>query len=430
LSEADSLQQWKYGIPEDRYYKLTGAKDAHVAPTHAIDNNTLSPAPLIFTYLDCGRWGGDPPKAQRNFGVVWGRWAMLCDFVPSGGAVSAATKKGDTPLDAVIEALSGSRSSVKVMNKIWSASHVEPTWDHAHVFLPDLHLPIVRNYPRYQDYLGGPDGGGRDYESDGPTMGRYEYVGEDSRAADGTNAYTGKLGPSALQWFRQYLRGDIFQNAGDDLVLFLKLLKNYKHTVPMHFIQLGDMYDLWIGLDRFFDGDGNGQVVLSKSNGNDAAARNFVSYWVDRTNKNFPELLETLGGLKGECIRSTSWLYGNHDNYLSECTPPGGSARLQYIRSSGLFVEHGHRGDPQNADGARMGYWVTNQVFQYPFLRELDPDRRQKFVDTAAESFAKRPDFCVYVMGHTHSPCIGEVTLAGVATPSAEDVSPQVAAGW
>jgi hypothetical protein len=379
----------------------------------------------VFTYLDCGRWGGDGERAQRNFGVVWGRWALLCDFVPSGGAAVPVTREGDTPLDAVIGILTGAQSSVRIAQKHWSSSPVEPSWERVYVFVPDLHLPIVRGYPNYQDYIGGPDGHmWREYNADGPTMGRYDYVGEGCRRSDGTNPFTGKLGNNAVQWFSQYLAGDIFRNADPDLVQFLQSLKKYRHDIPMHFIQLGDMYDLWIGLDRYFDGDGAGLVVLSKEKGSDAEARKFVNYWVEQTNANFPELMDAFGGLKGERITHTSWLYGNHDNYLSECTPAGAPERIQYIRHNGLFVEHGHRGDSFNADGARMGYWVTNQVFQYPFIRSMDPDRRNNFITTAAESFLKRPDFCVYVMGHTHSPCLGEVSLVPV------EVSAEAAAGY
>ena len=60
---------------------------------------------------------------------------------------------------------------------------------------------------------------------------------------------------------------------------------------------------------------------------------------------------------------------------------------------------------------------LTNEVFEYPFLRKLDPDRRQVFLDVAAklavETALHAPDkaFCVYVMGHTHSGYLSRVRL-------------------
>ena len=55
----------------------------------------------------------------------------------------------------------------------------------------------------------------------------------------------------------------------------------------LRLVQVGDMYDLWIGLDRYFDVQADDAVLLS--DGPDAlglkSAQRFIDYWVDRTNR-------------------------------------------------------------------------------------------------------------------------------------------------
>jgi hypothetical protein len=411
-------------IPE---YRFEYEFDVHVAPIDSRSQyNTLQPRQTWFTYMDCGQWGGNEgiPQWQRSFGVVWGRWAALCVFMSSSGSLPSRDSAGKPldrnaqPLWNMLAALTGPNSHARVRKHSWSRSHIEPNWDKIYVFLPDLHFPLVRGGPR--GVLAGPPMARRIiYRHDGPAMGRYEYLASN---ADQEGMILGEgghftLGQEALQWFNRYLAGDIFQSADADLILFLNRLSQYNQQPPIHLVQLGDMYDLWIGLYRYYRSDAS-RVMLGvpiwgtpgspPMGQRDITPEQFINYWVMRTNGTLPSLISAFNSTR---VGQKSWLSGNHDNYLAVHTPTNTSRRVREIRQGGIYIEHGHRGDSWNCDGTIGGHWITNQVFQYPWIRSLDPNRRRNFVETAANSFVYRPDFCVYVMGHTHSPYLTHVKI-------------------
>ncbi len=396
-------------------------RPSHEIPIHReelakLGGGATSSQPLSFLYLDCGRWGGNGERYphQRNFGVVWGRWALLCDFVTDGSSFPARFKADAGPLNALLQVLTEpGESAVRIVKSEWlppSPLAPEPSWEHIYVFLPDLHLPLITRLPDPHQPDDAAELGGLRYRHDGPPQGRFRYPHHENQ----------HLSTEQEKWFRSYLSSDIFQGAAADLVEFLEKLSRYQGDARLKLVQVGDMYDLWIGLDRYFDVQADDAVLLSE--GPDAlglSAQRFIDYWVDRTNRSRrnARAIRALHEF-GDGRHVADWLYGNHDCYLGAHTPKGVPQRKKFLLENGLFAEHGHRGDASNRDGAKDGQFLTNEVFEYPFLRKLDPDRRQVFLEVAArlavETAQQRPEqaFGVYVMGHTHSGYLSRVQLS------------------
>lgn len=353
-----------------------------------------SPREIVrFTYLDCGRWGGPggltSARQQYSFGIIWGTWAALCRFVPNGNMDATANyirndngSRADNPINDVIDALRSSDTSVELVRSLWSPFNVpNQDWNSVYVLLPDFHLPIVGSKPNPPN--------------DGPAMGRYQF----------------SSGPG--QWFDRYLAGDIFgQQSGQGARLLSRFLANLGRASirnRIHLVQLGDMYDLWIGLDQFFAGSHRQEVILRDGDG--LTARDFITFWVNKTNTLFPTLMHDINSVS---VGHKSFLWGNHDNYLGAFTPSGLPQRIKNIRGNGVFIEHGHRADSSNRDGADgrfSGHSITNGVFVVPRLRDLDPNRRMVFVNAAASSFCSNRNFCVYAMGHTHLPFLSTIKV-------------------
>jgi hypothetical protein len=79
-----------------------------------------------------------------------------------------------------------------------------------------------------------------------------------------------------------------------------------------------------------------------------------------------------------------------------------------------VAFEHGHRMDEFNRDGDWRGQFITELVFVAPFLRKLDPDRREMYhylsaADVYYHNFFFNKPISVFVMGHTHVPDLSYV---------------------
>lgn len=386
--------------------------------------HTMDQVNHSFTFLDCGRWGGPAALGtpQRCFGIVWGTWTALCQFVPDASQnkpenyIQAKGTRADNKINDVIDSLRSANSSVKLMKSQWSSTPANTPaiksldWSTVYVILPDLHLPIINNDPASVIYT--LPGGVMQAPFDDNRMGRFDYPEVHFQPGKYVlNRDDGAM--KIIEWFDRYHAGDIFGGptgaAAIDLTVFMNLLGKCSLKDQIHFVQVGDMYDLWIGLDCFFDQCARPEVHLGDRNG--IKAGDFVDFWVDRTNKVFPGMMTALGSAP---VGQKSWLWGNHDNYMathSAGTNTGG-ARIKELRKGGIYIEHGQRGDPENRDGATSGHSTTNNVFQFPVLRSFDPNRRDYFTTTAAVSYIENPDFCVYAMGHTHSPFLTRINVA------------------
>ncbi len=403
----------------------------------------------VFVLMDCGRWGGRMTvggPSQRYFGVVWGPWAALCEYCPDSSYANDQNLIADPgtgkpvpnhPINELLLQLrAGGGASIRLVKAEWSpAPNTNDTnwktdWSTIYVVLPDLHLPVSVRPP-------GPG-------VDGARMGRFGYcdaytvfnpkakipLTQVTPGADGmvTNPLTGsvELGESGQTWFKRYRDGDIFglpdSTACRDLVDFCRRLSGAPHRSRVHFVQVGDMYDLWIGLIAFFDDLKTDRIVLGDRDG--VRAGDFIDFWCDRTNQIFDATpvadptapggtrpLGMISAMTGLAVREKSFLWGNHDNYLAAHTPAGIPQRIREIRKGGVYIEHGQRPDPDNRDGNISGHSKTNGVFVHPSLRAFDPTRRGYFTSGAALAYAQRPDFGVYVMGHTHMPYLSRVRV-------------------
>ena len=407
------------------------AFDVRVQPgaISEVNFNELRKTRHSFAYMDVGRWGGPAAlssSSQRTFGIVCGFQAALCRFVPDSSRNTPADfmldgqgKRRDLAINDLIDCLRSANSSIEIIKAIDSRTPLAPSSvdsQTVYVILPDLHLPIVTKKP--PEAIFQVPGGVLSSPIDSPSFGRLDY--RDLNSGQG-GKFIPAYATAVRLWYDRYLKGDIFGSptgpAAKDLKLFMNLLGACKLKDKIHFVDVGDMYDHWIGLDRFFDATTTDAVRIGdrsfkQLDGTSTTIRagNFIDHWVERTNAEFPDLIASMAGVT---VGKTSWIFGNHDNYLAAHTPNvlQPLQRIREIRTKGIFIEHGQRADAANRDGATDGHDITNQVFKNPFLRAFDPFRRPFFTTTPACSYAAAPDFCVYVMGHTHSPFLTHVNI-------------------
>jgi hypothetical protein len=235
-------------------------------------------------------------------------------------------------------------------------------------------------------------------------------------------------------WFDRYhgtrdkKGADIFEDAGADLLLWLKLLKDYQETegsnLPVRLMQLGDLFDFWIGLKCPFD-----IFAGAKTFPNQAAAWEFVKYWMDQTLEapaikylwNFDKHAPmTRPDLK------TVFLYGNHDTYMGSLPPKHERLNERFEDDPGLVAQHGHQEDTFNKESnAAFGYLLTQAAFSDDYVRTIeDPmsalgptlyggnwtrlDLAEMALKTCVfdrVNSGKKPAM-TFVMGHTHEPVL------------------------
>ena len=343
-----------------------------------------------FVFLDVGRWGGseqNPHGMQRNFGLIWGKWVVLCNFLGFNYNYPDyldRDKKGSL-LDKFIRGLCTTKSSVRIIKKLYCYEINKPDWNKIRVLLPDLHLPVVTSPPKTE------------------VPGRFSDLSLDS-------------------WYEKYKLGNIFDGAANDLRDFLLLLATnpVAKGQQLQIAQLGDMYEFWVGIDRQFENrpTTGGQFPLVV----DAKGKKTIAALVERTHKENKPLFDAFEYVTRSGYAVT-YLYGNHDNYLAKPICPQGEVadRQKEYRQDGLFFEHGHAGDDPNADPTcKSGHGVTRHVFYHPIIRSFDPNRRAIWTCISTLSWIAKPDFQVYAMAHTHSPFLTRVKFTVKLTSKAK----------
>jgi len=413
-------------------------------------------------YMDVGLWG----RRQYNFGVLYGDrfegYAAVCNYVPGSGFRQITALPG--------EAEAGTTRSMRVVRNFLNACRGEVieggrfldinTDGKLYLYIGDLHFPVVtRRSPDWVDHE----------ESDRelpevPCRVDNDYM--ESIAASLTQAAQdpilattfGPLSPTAgidrlrmdfiTRWYESYFENDIFTESYESwaavrLKQFLERVMAWEGAdgnVPVHMVQLGDMYDFWVGLRRRFEGSSGANVTLSSDRcgmneicvqGETCAqgitVRQAVQDWLDRTNQ--VSLIEHNG--QGMCLAAwlqddsafsvsqKTWLYGNHDNYLKVLYRDLGlPQRLMRLVENRVFMEHGHQGDEYNRDGATGGHditqgaafvwnlrWVTGLWFAEAMNRETVLRRAVEVLRDPERNLR------AYVMGHTHTPYLAYVTI-------------------
>jgi hypothetical protein len=252
----------------------------------------------------------------------------------------------------------------------------------------------------------------------------------------------------AAEWFRLYhgnagTKGaDIFETAGADLTTWLGLLLGYQASReqlggnPIHLVQLGDLFEMWIGLRRAFNS------ISPRSFFDEASARQFTEFWRDETverhhNGNFEphhssqashirRLLHIDDGIQPHHQLNPTFLYGNHDNYMGSKAKLVSPNHSDAFIETGLWAEHGHQSDSFNCDtNAHLGWAITQLAYVQPNIRsakELAANLLAKVdgsMDERLTTMAHAADLCfnlstpisTYVMGHTHEPFLREIRI-------------------
>ena len=259
----------------------------------------------------------------------------------------------------------------------------------------------------------------------------------------------------ADRWFDLYhgtaakKGADIFEEAGEDLRAWIALLHSYQngHQIrvshlesshkqeparPIRLIQVGDMFDLWLGLgipmhvtmngttkppQAKFTGQGEVSMVVPVGTAIAAAKKlqpiamfavekliaymtgrgtdnlevklgytgvesSFASYWLKetltQTNSSETAGLKALLNAQFSPLNAI-FIAGNHDNYLAfgkgRLPEPFSGVRIQqaFTGEPGLFVDHGLPSDAYNKDASfPIGWLLTQAAFVKPAVRLME----------------------------------------------------------
>lgn len=423
----------EYGFPEvhamtreDGSVRVAWSVESLVRAVARHCGNTFGQGEM-FVYLDVGRWGGD----QRQFGVVFGDGSvtsvLLCAWHEEGG--QRRIQFPPTPVRGFLGD-PGLRGKVEVLSFFQGPLPVD-TRGTIYVLLGDLHLPLIdartpaSEVAEVPERLVGSAWNRMDRALPSELLDVARGTGfslSDAVTETPTEMTTGR-------WRELYLRGDIFLDAGPSLEHFLSALQAHCETpvaarAPIHLVQLGDMYEHWIGLLRGFRDFPDAVRPIPPA----ADRLRQVRTWVARTDRT--ARLPGSGGrtvslcdrLHGCRVDERTFLCGNHDNYLrmlasdpAPTDPP--RHRRGFLLENRLRAEHGHAADEYNRDGATRGHLITQYVFLRRAIREFDVDRRRTFVAYAAERFGElrgsSDEFRVFAMAHTHLPWLAPVVVHG-----------------
>lgn len=372
---------------------------------------TLRGNPYRFVYLDVGVWAGN----DMYFGLICKSCVWLCKFKyeQTQAAIPYEAERIAPPLlreiwrrftDINIEmgGVVGLGHGFEVVT--WAEVPMQPPErDIVYLFLPDMHLPGI---PHYKEFYHMTNEEKRKISSDAQRALNGEYVSIKRR--------------EEISRYSEYCRGkdaDIFKDAGKPLDTFLEIfltLARNKLKGKLKIIHVGDMHELWQGMGEwstYFDGSPKG-LVLEKG---------ALGMLMDRIKKIESQNDLWMSKLKQfDKLNITTYLYGNHDVYYVDALRNKNKewnlaladreTRQAYFYDENIFAEHGHRMDGYNQDGNWVGPFITELVYYFPFLRWLDPDRREEYHRLSAielyyqKRFLKKPGFSIFVMGHTHKP--------------------------
>jgi hypothetical protein len=471
-----------YGKKSGSYSKDDLTIFRHNFTKHNETTTFESKEPSQFLYMDVGRWGGDKDTGdawtkKRNFGLVCGFGAVLCNYTdpntcgdPKTENISQDIKdnKDIQKMIPLLKKLSECKSlgPVTVLKALVCIDEKteEPSSSEIFVFLGDIHAPIM-NIPD-RTYLQNPlkdkscaflrerlnpkilekkmnehfndftklsnEITALEAEADAPKLKNLQILKqflEELLGSQQINVWDDETfpGTDAKEWFMHYHEADIFQmDAGPDLASFLKLLLDYQKlniSSQLQLIQLGDLYDFWIGLKWVFNDALQPSNVILQQSGTDFPVQKFLDFWRNET------LHETLTSSE-ICSLFTQtkplnpvFVYGNHDNcratdaWKHEISP-------RSFTTAEIWAEHGHQSDAFNQDSYAIIGWTCAQLgFFVPRTRNLeDLIRRVESLVTKtlcqrlihirhAAYLCQQENKRIYIMGHTHEPLLKKVII-------------------
>ena len=377
---------------------------------------TLAREHPSFVYLDVGCWADDADgegTRRRDFGLVCGPHVYLCEFVPA--------------VQDFFAGLASLGCGARVVAYARARDFERKTWQDPNLYLllGDLHLPPVTWFYSQQDLISPPPRELPEWLERAPVMAR--QPDRLLRSAYECAAYHRAMGdvPTARGPFGD--NPDISGHAGGELTRFLRALASLDPLVRkrLHFIQLGDLFELWVGRSYQLSPGPDGMPDWRRPQ-----SLNGVATWgLEVMIQNSP-VFSALKRLESAGLAEVKYLAGNHDGYLMKedlAAQLGMPQREPSYRglNGDLFVEHGHRFDTANFDNVngrsvQSGPFVTRLLLLKPSLRDLEgplgkltilatPAQRDvhllgatlQFLDERFEQ-GKKP-FSIYAMGHTHA---------------------------
>ncbi len=428
----------------------------------ALDSDNSHSLQDQYAYLDVGRWGG----TNRNFGIIYGYgdscYVAVCQYTPAGQSYTPATLPEPATANSavshpVIQFLRHCRGTILHGRAFDSVD----TQEKFYLILGDLHLPLVNHFNR-------PDPSRTPLPEikcrvdaaymDSIIPSLNDFASLQAVATSGLISLSPGMDRlminSPMRWYERYNESDIFTDqssnaVAEDLKAFIELAQRWSYTgIQVHLIQLGDMYELWVGLKRLFEGTEssrrqvnisaptqttcyfNNSSSISDLTCNDCNStppqtsqyyRGVVQGWVEKVNDTTSIQSTSLAQWLHHQTTFThkTWLYGNHDNYLRDSSLCGAvniPNRVLNLPEHDILFEHGHEGDEYNRDGAASGHAITQGgAFVWdlrPFVALGEQSQRRNFIRYATEKFVRTRDpIKILVMAHTHIPYLAIVRL-------------------
>ena len=382
--------------------------DAAVSVTAAVEGEQPS-----FVYVDCGAWMGDGRNAplQRSFVLQCGSVVALCEFRP--GSVwrpkEATGDPANAAVDRVLKALAGPQAmDVVVRARVatpWSGSAAANA---VNVFLPDMHLPLITPMPDVDRDLV-PDPAQATCWCHGPIFARIDgKVGQLSEyRAIGTY-----LSRNPNDWFQ--LLANTYRAAADDLIRFLDRLSRLGLNTRYHVIHLGGVFDVWAGYQCVFHARGLAAYMRPRIVAT-AGEESFRSKWVEQTvDGRIKEAVTRLFRVQSDrrTVLSAPLTHARPELGLAE--PPAESGPRS-LRTDEFFAEN--RPEPVDYCEDRPPHAVLGIAEQraqlIPWTRRPHEAWRERYVHAAGIAW-RRARFPLYVMAHSHVPCLMPVVVRAV----------------
>lgn len=373
-----------------------------------------------FTLLDCGAWAGDgkTSAAQRSFGLVCGRTAVLCEFSGTRPVQPLADGPPDeiAPLNRALGTLAGPmRFDVtvrKALRSIAGAPLPEPPprgERTVYLLLPDLRLPLVPRLPDVDPDLV-PDPSKATCACHGPIVSRMLYGTPEAPAR--YRAVGAPLSRNPNDWF--YWMAESYRAVATDLLKLLDRLSKHPSPSPVHVVQLGGLCEVWTGYRCVLQRMGRAALVEpSIVGGRDPEA--LLAKWSDKA----------LGTKSRDAVSRLVGLPRQRRTLLSTDT----GAQATWFEEPGVLrAERGPEQEEISAERPLAVLALREQQAQFrPWRRDAPPGCRAQAL---ADVLARRREraFPIHAMAHAGEPCLINV-IVGRPAGEVESAVPHASSG-
>jgi len=138
-------------------------------------------------------------------------------------------------------------------------------------------------------------------------------------------------------WYDLYLGGIYSLELIGIWCEFLEHIGSWTAAKKVHVVQLGDMYDFWIGIKRLFQDtekvDGRPVILSPDSHGRVDYAKEQIKWMTNKTHETNKAVIKAFNDVDRRTMGVT-YIGGNHDNYFvsNECPSiPGVDKRFNSI---------------------------------------------------------------------------------------------------